>query len=161
MKKCANANCQKEFEPDRRHPFQSFCSDICRVRNWEKNNPEKLKEQKKIQHQRNPEPMAARRNKRRAREANVIATLTASEWKQILADWNYSCAYCGRSLDTVHREHFVPLIKGGAYAKGNIVPACPTCNRKKGDKDPVDFISSLGNALSVWAKIQNYFASLL
>jgi 5-methylcytosine-specific restriction endonuclease McrA len=130
-----------------------------RVKQWRKAHPDKNREYKKLQHQKNPEAMIARKNRRRAREANTVATLTATEWKQILVDWNYSCAYCGRSLDTAHREHFIPLIKGGAFAKGNIVPACPTCNRKKRDQDPVEFISGLDNALSIWAKIQNYFTN--
>jgi len=31
-----------------------------------------------------------------------------------------------------HKEHVVPIVKGGAFVYGNIVPACRTCNSSKG-----------------------------
>ncbi len=188
MKICPG--CEKEFEPEKRHPHQMYCSISCgrkaryvygerkriqnaiwraahrkqeaeRVRRWEKANRDKLKQQKQLYQVRHPEAQAIRKERRRSRKARLPATLTTAEWKKILMAWDYKCAYCGKSLSNLHREHFVPVTKGGGFTKENIVPACPTCNKKKCDKHPIDFISGLQNGLVVWARVQNYFASLL
>jgi 5-methylcytosine-specific restriction endonuclease McrA len=178
--KCHNPDCRKNFTP--KLPSQNCCSRKCRehykwltdpkikarqqayrethreqekarVKRWELANPEKTKEKSRVKHQRNPDAMRIRNNRRYNREKNVLATLTTAEWKQILADWNYTCAYCGKGLNELQQEHFIPLSKGGVFAKGNIVPACPTCNRKKGAKDPLEWIAGLPNALVVYARI--------
>jgi 5-methylcytosine-specific restriction endonuclease McrA len=61
-------------------------------------------------------------------------------WQEVLRDFNYSCAYCGKpqkELSTpLQQEHFVPLSKGGGYTRNNIIPACKTCNTTKRDKMP-------------------------
>ena len=75
--------------------------------------------------------------KRRANLKEVINTLTADEWLEILEKHNYKCVYCGKDLidsfDTT-RDHRIPLSKGGNNIKENIVPACRSCNCKKGDR---------------------------
>lgn len=45
------------------------------------------------------------------------------------------CAYCGTRGD-MHMDHFIPLAQGGTHTLDNLVPACPTCNLNKQDKDP-------------------------
>ena len=73
---------------------------------------------------------------RRARVNGVISTLTAEEWKDILRQYNYKCAYCGRSIldlpDGLVRDHVIPICRGGDNTKENIVPACSGCNSSKG-----------------------------
>lgn len=59
----------------------------------------------------------------------------------LLAEMNGRCAYCGRDLTTEekwHADHVVPRIQGGG-TKGNLVPACVSCNRRKGGRDPDSF----------------------
>jgi len=51
------------------------------------------------------------------------------------------CHYC---LNPVGREsltmdHVVPLSRGGKTTKGNIVPACKTCNNKKKYLLPIEW----------------------
>ncbi len=43
------------------------------------------------------------------------------------------CYYCGASVgrDALTMDHIVPYSRGGRSAKGNIVPACKSCNSKK------------------------------
>ncbi len=50
------------------------------------------------------------------------------------------CHYCGVRFppDQLSMDHIVPLARGGTSAKGNVVPACPTCNRKKNLDTPAD-----------------------
>lgn len=55
------------------------------------------------------------------------------------------CFYCDGSLDNYHIDHIIPLSKGGEHQLHNLVLSCPTCNLKKGNKDPEEFIELLLN----------------
>jgi len=72
--------------------------------------------------------------RRRARLREIICTLTASEWQQILVAYNFSCAYCERSDVPMTQDHVTPISKGGHHTKENIVPACRSCNAKKNNR---------------------------
>lgn len=83
------------------------------------------------------------------------STLTEKEWLEIKSFFCCSCAYCGmpekKSLEIygehLHQEHVVPLIDGGAYSYGNVVPACRSCNSSKRNHD-----------FFVWYKNSNVFS---
>jgi 5-methylcytosine-specific restriction endonuclease McrA len=36
-------------------------------------------------------------------------------------------------------DHLVPLIRGGTSSKGNVVPACKSCNNKKKHLLPIEW----------------------
>ena len=76
--------------------------------------------------------------KRRAKYKEVINNLTAEEWLNILRQYNFKCAYCGKDLFDLfikpERDHVIPISKGGNNIKENIVPTCHSCNAKKSDK---------------------------
>lgn len=75
--------------------------------------------------------------KRRAVEKNIINTLTAKEWLNILEVYNYRCVYCGAEFEVENmptKDHIIPLSKGGHNIKENIVPACKSCNSRKHNK---------------------------
>ena len=45
------------------------------------------------------------------------------------------CSYCGFEMHTpeeITADHVIPLSKGGASNRSNIVPCCRDCNVKKG-----------------------------
>lgn len=52
------------------------------------------------------------------------------------------CAYCGIEDAEMQRDHFVPFSRGGDDTAENIVPACMACNKKKGDKDPIKWVTT-------------------
>ncbi|MDB4914418.1 MAG: endonuclease [Gemmatimonadetes bacterium] len=58
-----------------------------------------------------------------------------------LRDCGRRCVYCAKPLDYEHAtlDHVHPLAKGGAHVAGNVVAACPPCNRLKADMLPVEF----------------------
>jgi 5-methylcytosine-specific restriction endonuclease McrA len=67
-----------------------------------------------------------RRERARARE------LRATPW------WRRRCAagvchYCGAQVGAgaLTMDHLVPIIRGGQSTKGNVVPACKSCNAAK------------------------------
>lgn len=74
------------------------------------------------------------KQRRRNRAAGVIATMTESDWITMLLEHNNSCFYCGSSGIPLYREHKTPLSRGGNFTPENIVPACRSCNTRKGAK---------------------------
>ena len=51
------------------------------------------------------------------------------------------CYYCGRQVGRANltMDHIVPLSRGGKSKKGNLVPACKSCNNKKKYLLPVEW----------------------
>ena len=50
------------------------------------------------------------------------------------------CHFCQQSVgtDKLTMDHLVPLARGGKSTRGNIVPACQVCNKKKQLGTPVE-----------------------
>ncbi len=120
----------KDAIKERQIKYYSENTELCRKRErrWRLNNPN------------------ARRvinERRRTRELELPSTLTSEQWGDIKAAFNHSCAYCGMSEkehlkingELLHQEHFIPLLKGGAHEKKNIIPSCRSCNSSKANKD--------------------------
>lgn len=78
----------------------------------------------------NPERMRAIRRRRKGQLRAEALRFTERDWERLKARYRYCCAYCGRR-DELHREHVVPLARGGRHSIGNILPACPSCNGSK------------------------------
>lgn len=77
---------------------------------------------------------ALKNHRRRALLLSALSTLTAAEWEAILLKYRRRCAYCsGRRRLTM--DHVVPLARGGTHSKDNVVPACLSCNSRKGSSD--------------------------
>jgi hypothetical protein len=70
-------------------------------------------------------------------------TLTLKEWQEIKKQYKNCCAYCNKFSQRLEKDHVIPLAKGGAHVKDNIVPACRTCNAKKGAKLLNDYLANL------------------
>lgn len=62
----------------------------------------------------------------------------------------WACIYCGAPWE--HVEHFLPLAREGTDALGNLWPACAECNVTKADRDPWEFLRSLGVAIEGGSK---------
>jgi len=75
-------------------------------------------------------------HKRMQRKQNLPYTLTREQWKAIKVAYNNRCAYCGCKHQKLTQDHVIPLSKGGGYTVGNIVPACISCNSRKGTGEP-------------------------
>ena len=57
------------------------------------------------------------------------------------------CHYCNRQVGArnLTMDHLVPLSRGGKSKKGNLVPACKTCNNKKKYLLPIEWEEYLEN----------------
>ena len=85
---------------------------------------------------------------RRRRDARMRATcevensLTAAEWKEVLAKDGYRCHYCRIPYtkdNPATQEHVIPLSRGGSHTRDNVVSACLSCNSRKGTKTPEEW----------------------
>ena len=68
---------------------------------------------------------------RKSRKVKAYYNYSPMTWKETLEEFEYSCAYCGKSDDNLQQEHIIPLSKQGPYTKQNIIPACSFCNGSK------------------------------
>lgn len=140
-----------------------------KVKKKRRANPEKHRESNKRQYQKNPQKALIRAHKRHARLRALPATFTEQDWIRALEYFNNVCAYCGNPPSesdhhqTLHKEHHIPLNRGGGFTPDNIVPACQMCNYSKHDKEPEQWlIDNFGKekARIISEKIRAYFASL-
>lgn len=72
--------------------------------------------------------------KRRARQKGNDANLTTAQWSRILYLSRGYCFYCRKHIgySNLVMEHRIPIVKGGGTTIENVVPACSSCNSKKG-----------------------------
>ena len=56
--------------------------------------------------------------------------------RAVLARDSWTCQYCGSTKSGLTVDHVIPRSRGGASTWDNIVAACATCNRKKGNRLP-------------------------
>lgn len=78
--------------------------------------------------------------KEKRRTCGEVPTLTLQDWKDAMLWFHGACAFCGqpegRSKESkMDRDHLVALSCGGKAERQNIIPACPHCNRGRGNKD--------------------------
>ncbi len=72
-------------------------------------------------------------HRRRVALTNATCTLSTSEWEQIKREHKYRCYYC-KKKKVLTIDHVIPISKGGEHTKANVVPACISCNMRKGSK---------------------------
>ena len=81
-----------------------------------------------------PEQTRAHRRHHRALIANApINDFTHAQWIEIQMVYDHRCVYCHRrAKGHLTQDHLTPLSKRGSHTASNIVPACQSCNSKKG-----------------------------
>lgn len=78
---------------------------------------------------------------RRARKTGNGGYHTLTEWLDKCALLGNLCIYCGKAAPLT-RDHKVPLAMGGTDDIANIVPACQSCNSKKGTMDAAEYLQA-------------------
>jgi hypothetical protein len=83
---------------------------------------------------------------RRAREKGSFGSFSVAEEKALYLKQGGKCAVCLKRVEskTYHRDHIVPLARGGSNLIGNIQILCRSCNMEKRDRDPIEFMQSRG-----------------
>lgn len=130
--------------------------------NWKRNNPERTKQymqswyeehkedRQSYNHdygQENHDGVLERSRKRRAIRHGLDEFFTEEQFFEKFEHLGKKCFYCGVELtnETVTRDHYIPLAKGGNDNIDNIVPCCKNCNSRKRNKMPEDFIKELSD----------------
>jgi 5-methylcytosine-specific restriction endonuclease McrA len=111
-------------------------------RSWRKRNPEAVKQSWARWYSENREYEATRQENKRARRMNATGSFSEDDVRFIHDYQDGRCFYCLEPVgDGFHRDHFVPLAKGGTNDWTNIVVSCPSCNFSKKDKLPEDYLA--------------------
>lgn len=85
---------------------------------------------------------------RYARKMSAEGSHTVEEIRELFDKQKGRCAICGLVLNVkYHADHIVPLARGGSNYISNIQVLCPTCNTRKSDLDPVEFMQRIGRLL--------------
>lgn len=74
--------------------------------------------------------------RRQARSARADGFHTKQQWQWRIAFYGWHCKYCNMelNLNTVTKDHQIPLVEGGSHWPANLVPACKSCNSWKGSR---------------------------
>jgi 5-methylcytosine-specific restriction endonuclease McrA len=151
--KCLRFKPIEAFGRDKRavNGLQSQCKPcICaNGKKWREENPEKWRAARRGWKEANPDKVRAiHRNTSHKRYRQKKGGLSATD----LLAWEKSqpkvCHWCGvKCSESWHVDHRLPLAKGGEHELRNLVIACPSCNLRKGARDPIEFVRSLGKLL--------------
>jgi len=68
--------------------------------------------------------------------------------RAVFARDRWTCQYCGHERSSLTVDHVVPRSKGGGSGWDNIVTCCAPCNRRKGDRLPLQANMTLYRAPS-------------
>jgi hypothetical protein len=77
---------------------------------------------------------AIHHHRRKTRLLQTPATLTLEQWLKIIADQENECNICHKPFNKKrfpHRDHIIPLTKGGGLTFENVQALCKSCNSKK------------------------------
>jgi 5-methylcytosine-specific restriction endonuclease McrA len=112
-------------------------------------NPDRVKAFKDAWREANPGAKRIHERNRRARKNNNGGELSSDICSKLLILQRGKCAVCKKGIKRAgfHLDHIIPLSRGGKNSDGNTQLTCPTCNMKKGGKDPIAFMQSLGYLL--------------
>jgi len=109
------------------------------TREWRAQHPEEIAALGRAYRAAHPEVQRNASATRRAREKGaLINDLSAAQWQEIQAAYNYRCAYCPPTCwwcqhkkHALTRDHIDALVNGGNHTVANIVPACRKHNCQK------------------------------
>lgn len=95
----------------------------------------------------NKEAMAAYTRNYKARKLGATGTHSKADVLALFEVQRGKCAACSCKLKRYDVDHIEPLSKGGANDRKNLQLLCPTCNRRKAARHPVDFMRLMGKLL--------------
>ena len=129
------------------------------------NSSERKLESQRKWRELNASKVAVASHRRRHRVRLVAINFRPEDWDICVERFGGACAACG-STRRLSQDHWIPLSKGGAYDRYNIVTLCSGrggCNNSKADRDPRDWVvRKFGERCGheILAVVAAYFLSL-
>lgn len=128
-KKTYHADPAKRLAMHTRWRRRNLKRDLEHVMKWQRKNPDRVR---------------IYRDLRRVRKHGAAGRHTAAEVAELRRLQKNRCAVCKTKLRKTHKDHIVPLVRGGSNDIGNIQLLCPSCNCSKQGKDPIVFMQTRG-----------------
>lgn len=122
---------------------------------WNKNNKEKRKAIRKKWFLANRSHKNFLNKVRIYREKGAGGTIIKKDVDKLFEEFGKMCYYCRISKAT-SLDHVTPISKGGTNNINNLVPACISCNSKKGAKLLIEWKPMLVYTLNQMARAQEY-----
>jgi 5-methylcytosine-specific restriction endonuclease McrA len=133
------------------YPSQALTHVRVRRRIHYSKNSKSISEKREERRNRNREAVRAKCRQyaanRRAREKGAFGTYSSQDVARIFKEQKQRCAYCQHRLDCYHVDHIVPLALNGSNEPSNLQILCPSCNRSKHAKHPIEFAQERGMLL--------------
>lgn len=174
---CKECSCQRVRCWCERHPEQTASNKTLwaqhnylkrrdSVSRYFSQNRDQINAAKRSRYAQNPFRRKQQGHRYRATQRELPSDFEQSDWERALDFWHGVCAYCGNPPQlwdkprALQQDHFVPVARGGAYTKDNMLPACKTCNSGKKNSDPVEWIRKRfgkKRAKIILKRIEDYF----
>jgi 5-methylcytosine-specific restriction endonuclease McrA len=138
----ANREGYIDYHKKYREQNKERISDV-KKKSVEKNKAHYLMLSKKYREE-NKERMAAYKRNFKARSLGAEGKHTHEDVLFLLKSQGHCCAICKQTLHKYHVDHVIPISKGGSNNKDNLQILCRDCNMSKYNKDPIEYIQSLG-----------------
>lgn len=121
-KACNASNCR-----GKKTPWQLANVEYCRSlsRAWSKNNRDAARE--------------SNRNYRARRKSS--GKIAKEQWSAVVEVFDSVCAYCFKKCNAPEMDHVEALSRGGKHEISNVVPACKSCNSRKGDRGILSMVN--------------------
>jgi HNH endonuclease len=112
-------------------------------------NKEKINKKNSLWRKNNPAKHCAHSAKRRALKLKSSSIDNLKEITLWIESWKYkpivSCHWCHKEIPgtLAHADHIIPLSRGGTHTLDNLAVSCISCNQRKHNKLPEDWIKIL------------------
>lgn len=119
------------------------------VKKWNDKNSDYKKTLNAAWKKSNKDLVNASTQKRRAARRCQLGIVSRDIVQKLLKTQQNFCVNCHADLLKVgyHIDHNMPLSLGGLHDDNNLQLLCPTCNMKKGNKDPIEWAKQNGRLL--------------